>query len=274
MKNLPSFILVLCFTSQLFAQDSLKTNLVNEQKTIIHKVEQGQTLFSIARKYNVSVADIKTLNPTVTQIKTGSSLFIPAKTVKETITPSQVLEPKPKETRGSDEGQQTIHKVGPGETLYGISKKYNVTVFQISEVNEIGSKGISPGQSLTIPQQTNKSTPKAELKTYNQQTHSTLPQQIKTEKKTSLTGYPAVTETGTALFDETLPSETYQVYHKSAKIGTLVMLKNKETGLVAHAKVTGTNKGQELVVINKKVYEKLECKSKSITVEVFYTPED
>ena len=272
MKNLPVFILIIFFTSQLFAQDSLKTNTVNGQKTIIHKVEQGQTLFSIARKYNVSIAEIKDLNPGITQIKTGSNLIIPSKTSAEPVINSPIKEAK--KNRGNDEGHQTIHQVEQGETLYGISKIYNVSVAQISEANQIGSRGITPGQELIIPTSVNNQTANTSLKTTNQQTHSILPQPIKSEKKTSLTGYPAITENGTAKLDETMSLESYHVLHKSAKVGTLIMLKNKETGLIAHAKVTGTSTGQELVIINKKVYDKLEGKSKNLTVEVFYTPED
>ncbi|MBC7388383.1 MAG: LysM peptidoglycan-binding domain-containing protein [Opitutaceae bacterium] len=271
MNYITLFILILCLNGQLFAQDSLKTDIMEGQRVIIHKVEPGQTLFSIARKYNVSVAEIKEINPGITQIKSGSNLNIPSKGISEpTISkPNEEINKR----GGNDEGHQTIHKVEPGETLYRISKIYNVPVAQISEANQIGSKGISPGQELLIPTQ-NKQITISPLKTTNQQTHSVLPQPIKSEKKTSLTGYPAITETGTAKLDESIPVETYLVLHKSAKVGTLIMLKNKETGLVAHAKVTGTSTGQELVIINKKVYDKLEGKNKSLIVEVFYTPEN
>ncbi len=271
MRKFIILILANLISGLLFAQDTLKTDLVNGQKVLTHKVEQGQTLFSIARQYNVTVAEIKAINPSITQLKTGSDLYIPSKANTETVTLAPVSETKTK--GGTDEGHQTVHTVEAGETLYRISKLYNVSVAQITEVNKLGAKGISVGQELTIPinkQQTN-NTP---VKTVNQQTHSALPQPIKSEKKTSLTGYPAITETGTAKLDENMPAESYQVLHKSAKVGTLIMLKNKETGLVAHAKVTGTSTGQELVVINKKVYDKLEGKNKNLTVEVFYTPED
>ena len=276
MKLYTRFLVVLFFsiltTLCTYASDSLRTEIINGKKVIVHKVEQGQTLYSIARKYSVSVDAIKQLNPDITQIKTNSELYIPFK--QEHIN-SAAVAPAPikEEKRGTDEDQdQLVHKVMPGETLYKISKIYNVSVAKINEANQLGTKGIKTGQELIIPdagagsQTAVKQTPSKEA--------SFLPQPIKSEKKTSLTGYPSITESGTAKLDESMLTDSYQVQHKTAKIGTLILLKNKETGLVAHAKVTGTSTGQELVVINKKVYEKLEGKSKNIQVEVFYTPED
>jgi len=45
----------------------------------------------------------------------------------------------------------TNHSVRPGESLYGISKKYHLTVEEILEANELGDEKIQPGQKLIIP---------------------------------------------------------------------------------------------------------------------------
>ncbi|MDA8871512.1 glucosaminidase domain-containing protein [Flavobacteriaceae bacterium] len=44
-----------------------------------------------------------------------------------------------------------VHKVEKGDTLYSVSKKYNVTLKQIIELNNIKDQTIFLGQSLTIP---------------------------------------------------------------------------------------------------------------------------
>lgn len=46
---------------------------------------------------------------------------------------------------------KTIHTVKKGDTLYSVSKKYNVTVDQIIKLNKIKGQTIYLGQSLTIP---------------------------------------------------------------------------------------------------------------------------
>ena len=47
------------------------------------------------------------------------------------------------------------HKVNKGETLYSISKKYNVSVDDVKEWNELEDNNISEGQQLTIKRKVN-----------------------------------------------------------------------------------------------------------------------
>lgn len=110
----------------------IMTSLFAEE--IIHVIEQGDTLYAIARKYNVTVVQICNRNNIndSTKIRVGQKLIIP----KESEAPSQVSE----------------YIVKKGDTLYAISKKTGSTVAKIKEANNLSSSGfIVVGQKLIIP---------------------------------------------------------------------------------------------------------------------------
>jgi LysM repeat protein len=144
--------------------------VITERKTEVnHKVVAKETLFSLAREYNVSVDAIKENNVDVLKngLKIGQIIKIPKeKTVdiqqstslegenpkKETV---KVEKPKPVVSQDiavdSNSGNTIKHKVAPKETLYSLSKKYNVSVDDIKQQNEVLLKnGLQIGQILTI----------------------------------------------------------------------------------------------------------------------------
>jgi len=236
---------------------------------MVYKVEKGQTLFAIARKYSISVNEIKALNPNLNQLQVGSEIYLPTKA------PIQTNSSPIEEQKGSDDGEeQVIHLVKSGDTFYKISKLYNVSVQELKEANP-ETKSPKVGQEIIIPQKNSNSEKQANNPT-NTQTATKTESINKTEQKKSATGYPSITETCKAKLDETLGNEnSYAILHPTATIGTLVLIKNKENGYSVHAKVTGNLKNTDLglIIINKKVFEKLESKTNTFIVEIFYTPE-
>jgi LysM repeat protein len=57
---------------------------VIKKKSISHEVEAGETFYSLSRKYNVTVTEIKNANPTVEMLKVGETVIIPSDTLKAT----------------------------------------------------------------------------------------------------------------------------------------------------------------------------------------------
>jgi len=123
----------------------------------IHIVEKGNTLYSIAKLYNTSVATIiKNNHLTSNALSLGQKLYIDAKNTqkltsepietKEEITETKV---EPKNTKT---GVTTIstHIVGKGDTLYSIARKYNTSVESIMKINNLTSASISLDQKLRI----------------------------------------------------------------------------------------------------------------------------
>ncbi len=120
-------------------RNSNETELDRNNDIIYHKVEKGQTLYYISRKYDVSQEDIITLNPGAEKsLRLGMNLRIPVK--KEL--------PK----TDSKDNSFLYHEVQPKETLYFLSRKYKVPVKDIiSENPGLESGVIQIGTTLRIP---------------------------------------------------------------------------------------------------------------------------
>lgn len=111
----------------------------------VHVVEQGQTLYSVARLYNVSVRDLATWNGFATdeKVKIGQEIIV--KNPNVATKPSPVVEQK------STPASSTItHEVQKGETLFSISKRYGVTMKQVQDWNGMSDNNVKIGQKLII----------------------------------------------------------------------------------------------------------------------------
>lgn len=98
----------------------------------LHTIARGENLTSIAATYNVSVADIVRLNPGSDRlIKAGETLRIP---------------------QSKDNNGPQYHTIQPGETLYGLMKRYDVTVEAICKANPgLSESNFRSGQVIIIP---------------------------------------------------------------------------------------------------------------------------
>ena len=123
-----------------------------------HIVKQSETLFGISRKYNVTVDDLIKANPGVEEgLQIGQELIIPIEDDEELDQNSvEVEDDKEKDSVTINyevEFDDSIVKytVQRKETLYSISRRFMVSVEELSKVNEIKNNKIKPGQELTIP---------------------------------------------------------------------------------------------------------------------------
>jgi LysM repeat protein/ABC-type branched-subunit amino acid transport system substrate-binding protein len=119
---------------------STKTETIDGKKFYLHTVEKGQTLYAIAKAYDLTVNDVLLENPdAMNGIKPGQVLRIPFQKPVQT--------PKP---AVQDTGY-FLHKVEAGETLYGIAKKYNISTDEIVKLNPEAKTGLRIGQMLKLP---------------------------------------------------------------------------------------------------------------------------
>lgn len=95
-------------------------------------VKSGDTLWSIAKKYNITVNELKELNNL-----SNNSLKI-----------GQVLKINDQMNVPSNENTYIVKK---GDSLYSIASKYGVTVDQLKQTNNLISNTLSIGQVLNIP---------------------------------------------------------------------------------------------------------------------------
>lgn len=99
----------------------------------VYVVKKGDTLWSIANNFNVSVNDLKKINnKSDNSLSIGEKLIIPGKSNGENV-------------------NTTIYTVKSGDNLYSIARRYNVTVNEIKSLNNLSSNLISIGQKLSIP---------------------------------------------------------------------------------------------------------------------------
>lgn len=119
----------------------------SQEKYVKHKISQGENLTVIAKKYGVKPKDIADANPNAPKIlKLNSVLLIPNKNKKVTAKNTEIVaNTTPAPTPGS-------HEVVAKETLWGISKKYNVSVEELKKANPLLEKeDLRIGQQINIP---------------------------------------------------------------------------------------------------------------------------
>lgn len=114
-----------------------------EGKTIKHTVAAKETLYSIAKEYNVTVAEIETLNSEVKDgLSIGEVIAIPSKA--EVVKPKSVVKP-------ISQKLPILHVVQAKETKYGIAKQYDITIEELEKKNpEIVGKELPLGYTLLI----------------------------------------------------------------------------------------------------------------------------
>ena len=133
---------------ELKAANNLSSNLLNVGQILkipkkeeatpseyeVYTVKSGDSLWSIATNYGVSVDDIINLNNLGTTIlQIGQQILIP----------KQV------------ESEKNVYIVKAGDNLYSIANKYNITVNELKKVNNLENNNLSIGQELIIPDYSN-----------------------------------------------------------------------------------------------------------------------
>lgn len=123
----------------VFGQETRK---IDGQRYTVHIVEKGHTLFAISKKYSVEIDRILEHNAEAKKgLKIGDEILVPM---------SEVDKKAARDNPPEISGEYLTHTVEKKETLYSISKKYNVDINSILEQNPEADKGLSIGQELRI----------------------------------------------------------------------------------------------------------------------------
>lgn len=167
--------------------DSIGVEKKNGKRFVLHRVDEGQTLYAIARKYHRSVADIKAANPDIKEsVKYSQVVRIPmadgAPKPKETKATEKVVskqekagkldttqkaaskaasaetqpDAKPKKSAGKepkkaeDPARAGIHVVENGQTLYSLASRYGVSQEDLRKWNNLPGNNVLIGQALIV----------------------------------------------------------------------------------------------------------------------------
>lgn len=145
-------------------------------------VKKGDTLYSIARKYNTSVDNLKSINNITTDslangqiiklpstsstasdtyiVKKGDSLYSIARTYNTSVdklkeinnlTSNDLAIGQVLKLPSSNASKKVVYTVKKGDSLYSIAREYGTTVDAIKKLNNITSNTLSIGQKLLLP---------------------------------------------------------------------------------------------------------------------------
>lgn len=123
-----------------------KTVATTQKKKIIYIVKRGDVLGSIADKHNVGLSELKNWNGMRSNsIRQGQKLIIYKKGTAVAKSSSSATS-----TSSSSKKTPAYHYVKQGDTLWTISKKYDLTIDQIKKLNNLKDGNIKPGQKIKL----------------------------------------------------------------------------------------------------------------------------
>ena len=130
-----------------------------ENQVIFHTIQAGETLYKLSVKYGVSVERICRANPglSVKNFRIGQVIAIPPKMKASTEVKAQVAEAVSQVQAIQKEEPlkpkcRDMHKIKRKETVYSISRMYNITEEELIAANpEIKNKSLKRGKFLCIP---------------------------------------------------------------------------------------------------------------------------
>lgn len=237
-------------------EDSLRTKWMNGKGIILHKVDPKETWTGIARKYNVALRELMSENEGVTDLKTGQIIIVP-------VTSSQLPQADEAENITSS---PLFHTVQTKETLFSISKKFNITIADIKEWNNLATSQVNKGQKLIIGYKEKKAAKDeptgmiTDEKTFARQTESMASSQkespvlmksgevITADAGNTVPASPSprkplkeMKETGQAswITGNEPDRNKYYALHRTASIGTIIKVTNRMNGKYVFVKVVG-----------------------------------
>ena len=277
-KNLILFILLSLGITSAFGSpiDSLGLKKDNNKTYIVYKVENKQPLHSILKHFNLSLTEFKQINPEVNiPINAGEIIFIPIHYLDDAtnalIAPAKPLEKvvakKQEEIKPTETG---IHVVSAKQSLLTIANLYKVTMADIRKWNNLTSDVLKEGQRLLVEAPKNLVIDKSTLLGSK---NDKGVEELKSDTKES-DGLKKTIETGIAeLIEVPDNSGKYLALHKSAPIGTLVLVKNLANNQSIWVKVIGrlpNSDGKLIIKLSPKAFERLNAVDKRIRAEISY----
>lgn len=263
---------MLALGAQAECADSVGTKVKNGKVYILHKVEKGQGLYSISKKYGVSLSELIAENPgSQSVIKVDQIIMVP--TSKEVKLEEPVVEDFFDKTDGLQDEEEkseqentdkstyaTYHTVEKGETLFAIARKYNTNVDVIKSLNYLSSDVISEGQRLLVPSSSDSAIGEINTEEYEIDVDAAVEelQVPKVKEGVVNTDTPVVEgysikvirleeynlekveESGTSqISQEEIPNNKNFAYHASAPKGTVIMVTNPQNNKTVFVKVIG-----------------------------------
>jgi LysM repeat protein len=271
--------------------DSVGIENQDGKKVILHKLEPKDNYYSIGRRYNIKPNVIIQFNSNAS-LRVGQIIKVPTEQSFVSATPqTTVASPAPSVDNAA---AATEYKVSAGETLYAISRRFNVKVEDIISQNNLKSNKLAPGQILKIRTVAPTVAPSTPPPAVVQQStgippakrDSALVAQTDSAANTAERRLPAnrygITERnerGVATYMDDagmgLDPNKKLVLHRTAPIGTVLKITNPMTNRTTFAKVVGSfteNAATKdvVIVVTKSAADALGALDKRFQVNISY----
>lgn len=248
-------------------------------KSTTHKVISGETLFSISKKYGVTIESLKEWNKlsengvkvgqVLTINQTGSAQTQVASTTKPSEPISVREQPKVEEKKVEAPkakaetvklkqepskpasapvatsapiapGDWISHTVKSGETLFSLSSEYGSSVENLIQWNALTSNNLRAGQVIKVGRAPEGPSTVPIVGT-PKVASSTSEMKVEPTPENTSGGFKNIKETGQAeLIEGTGGHKKYLVLHRTAPVGSVIRVKNEENDLTIFARVVGT----------------------------------
>jgi LysM repeat protein len=283
MKNykltlLIAFLFALQFSTEASTLDSLGLKKENNKTFLLFKVGPKQSLFSILKRYNLSLSEFKSANADVQiPVKTGEIVYIPLHYLEESNPAPKVVEEKAAESTKEAE----IHIVAPKQGLLSVANMHKVTMAELRKWNNLTSDRLQEGQRLIVSDPAGSTSSIAVDKSNLLPAKAAAPTApapteavVAPAKEKGPEDIKKKIETGIAeLIDVPDNSGKFLALHRTAPIGTLVLVKNLTNNQSIWVKVIGrlpNGDNKVIIKLSPKAFEKLNAVDKRVRAEISY----
>ncbi len=130
-----------------FIDSTISSVITNEIRPLVHRVRNGETLFSISRKYNITPRELARLNDFKTwntKLQLGQKIKLGAENFQKVATASR--NSKVKMTN-----RPLTYKVRQGDNLMDIAKLFDIKLSKIKKANNLQKSKVLVGQKIILP---------------------------------------------------------------------------------------------------------------------------
>lgn len=278
-------------------RDSIGVEIVNNKQVIIHRLEPKETYYGLSKNYGVALSDLIAFNNNKA-LKIGETIRIPTnrevsspQTTPTNSGPDVVAQSNPQPQAEPEPeiphvqlapGEYTNYKVGKGETLYTVSRRFNVPVESIKLANGLAGDGIQEGQTLQVPK---KALPPIEQPVVEVEpailASSVIDTTVVSVESLDLPknryGIREMNEKGLGVWIEDLNQDgaTMLALHKTVPVGTVVKVTNPMTNLSTFVKVVGkfmdtADTQGAIIVLSKSVASIIGILDRRFQIEIAY----
>ncbi len=259
--------------------DSVGVEYKNGRKIIIHELEAKETYYGLSRRYQVPVKDIIAANNNKA-LKIGDTVRIPQEAVDiapDTTTANDTVSQPAEAVPVLAEDEYTAYKVGKGETLFTIAKRFIISIESIKRANGLTSESVQAGTILKVPHEELPPPPPTANEIIVHDTDTATDNGAELEIPANRYGIREMTEKGVGVWIDDLNQEggSMLALHKTAPVGTVIKITNPMTRRTTFAKVVGkfadtADTKDAIIVISKSAASLIGVLDRRFQVEIAY----